>query len=111
MRDLFDPTSIELLIEDIGESATREVLDLFFTDSAARLDQLLENAASLDSRIAGRYARSLKNAAAAFGFTGLAALAQALETDANGLSAAEIGTRAQALSEALAAARDLSPLQ
>src|ERR1700751_5534888 len=76
MRDLFDPTSIQLLLEDLGESATREVLDLFFTDSAARLDQLREKGTSPDSRIAGRYARSLKNAATAFGFTGLAALAQ-----------------------------------
>jgi HPt (histidine-containing phosphotransfer) domain-containing protein len=111
MHDLFDPTSIELLIEDLGESATREVLQLFFTDSAARLDRLHEDGAAPDSKSAACYARSLKNAAAAFGFMGLAELAQSLEADADSLSAPEIAARARALSDALATARSLSPLQ
>jgi HPt (histidine-containing phosphotransfer) domain-containing protein len=108
MPDDFDPSMIELIVDDIGESAAREVLQLFFEDSGEKLD-LLRTAA--DAKLAQRHARSLKSAAAAFGFNRLSALAHSLESAAYNLSASEIAIRAQSLGEALALARDFSELQ
>lgn len=111
MRDVFDPTMIELLVNDIGESSAREVLQLFFRDSAEKLDMLSKAGDGCTSKVAQRHAHSLKSAAAAFGFKNLSALAQTLEAEAQGLSLAEIAVRAQGLNDALIQAQRYSRLQ
>ncbi|HEX4194329.1 MAG TPA: Hpt domain-containing protein [Stellaceae bacterium] len=111
MRDAFDPTMIELLVNDIGESSAREVLQLFFQDSVEKLDMLCKAGDGCTSKVAQRHAHSLKSAAAAFGFKNLSALAQTLEAEAHGLSLAEIALRAQRLSDALAQAQSFSRLR
>jgi HPt (histidine-containing phosphotransfer) domain-containing protein len=111
MHDAFDPTMIELLVNDIGENAAREVLQLFFRDSAEKLDMLSKAGDGCTSKIAQRHAHSLKSAAATFGFKNLSALAQTLEAEAHGLSLAEIALRARGLSAALAQAQNFSRLQ
>jgi HPt (histidine-containing phosphotransfer) domain-containing protein len=110
MPDTFDPTMIELLVDDIGEDAARELLQLFFRDSAEKLDLLCEADAACTTRRAQRHAYALKSAAAAFGFAGLSALAQSLEVDAPALSPSEFTARTQSLSDALATARTRAPL-
>jgi HPt (histidine-containing phosphotransfer) domain-containing protein len=110
MPDTFDPTMIELLVDDIGEDAARELLQLFFQDSAEKLDLLREPDDACTTHRVQRHAYALKSAAAAFGFAGLSALAQSLEIDAPALSPSELTARTQSLSAALAAARTLSPL-
>lgn len=111
MFDAFDPTMIELLVNDIGESAARDILRLFFRDSAEKLDMLRKASDGCTSKTVQRHAHSLKSAAAAFGFTNLSALAQTLEAEAHGLSLAEIAARAQSLGDALAQAQSFSRLQ
>jgi histidine phosphotransfer protein HptB len=108
MRDTFDPTMIELLVNDIGESSAREILQLFFRDSAEKLDMLCQAGDGCTSKVAQRHAHSLKSAAAAFGFKDLSALALSLETEASALSLPEIAARARTLSDALTQARGFS---
>jgi histidine phosphotransfer protein HptB len=108
MPDGFDPAMIQSLIGDIGENSAREVLDLFFEDSAEKVALLRAGGNACNPKVAQRYAHSLKSAAATFGFTSLSTLAHSLETEAHGLSAPEIATRAQSLGDALARARGFS---
>jgi HPt (histidine-containing phosphotransfer) domain-containing protein len=111
MHDVFDPTMIELLVDDIGENPAREVLRLFFKDWSEKLGRLCGESASPDAKTAQRYAHSLKSAAAAFGFKSLSLLAQSLEAEAYDLTGSEIAARAQGLNDALARARGFSRLQ
>jgi HPt (histidine-containing phosphotransfer) domain-containing protein len=108
MPDDFDPAMIQSLIGDIGADSAREVLDLFFEDSAEKLALLRAGGNACDPKLAQRHAHALKSAAATFGFTSLSILAGSLEVDAHGLSVPEIAARAQSLGDALARARGFS---
>ncbi len=101
----FDPTLIELLVGDIGEVSTREVLRIFFEDSTEKLALLGADRCAADIESVRRHAHSLKSAAAAFGFTDLSTRARALEAEASGLTVKEITARVSDLSDALARAR------
>lgn len=100
----FDPTALDLLIEDIGESSAHEVLNIFFKDAAEKIDLLsaIDGPGRLETIT--RHAHSLKSAAAAFGFNGITALARLLETEAADMSLEDIRTQVAALQTAVARA-------
>ena len=101
MSDEFDPTRIDLLVEDIGESTAHDILRVFFEDSTDKLALLRATNAPCTRDVVERHAHSLKSAAAAFGFVEVAARAKSLEAEARTLSAGDIAAQVSGLSEAL----------
>lgn len=107
----FDPTLIELLVDDIGEVSAREVLHIFFKDSTEKLALLGARRCARDIESVQRHAHSLKSAAAAFGFTDLSTRAGALEAEASELTVKQITARVSDLSDALTRARGFPRLR
>lgn len=107
----FDPTALDLLIEDIGESSAHEVLNIFFKDVAEKIDLLSAIDGPGQVETIARHAHSLKSAAAAFGFNDITALARRLENEAADMSVDDIRAQVAALRMAVARARSLGRLQ
>ncbi len=82
-----DPSAISTLINELGASAVRQSLDVFFSEMSTRLDALGKLAAPSDAPAIRREAHLLKGSAATFGLVGLAADVAALERDAEIIAA------------------------
>ncbi|HEX2839739.1 Hpt domain-containing protein [Hyphomicrobium sp.] len=82
-----DTAAIATLINEIGATAVRQSLDVFFSEMTARLASLEQLSADADVNVIRREAHLLKGSAATFGLTGLAADVAMLERDAGTLTA------------------------
>ncbi|WP_128919918.1 MULTISPECIES: Hpt domain-containing protein [Bradyrhizobium] len=104
-----EPRAYEALVREIGEDGAREVREVFWSETCARL-QLFRtlSLAQHQARIA-REAHSLKSAAGTFGYVRLAALALALEKTAERLSDVEFRDLLDLMDAAYAAARAQEP--
>ncbi|MGY8638412.1 Hpt domain-containing protein [Bradyrhizobium sp. 14AA] len=104
-----EPGAYEALVREIGEDGAREVRDVFWSETCARL-QLFRTLplAQHHARIA-REAHSLKSAAGTFGYVRLAALALRLEKTAERLGDAEFRDLLNLMDAAYASARAQEP--
>jgi HPt (histidine-containing phosphotransfer) domain-containing protein len=106
---LREPGAFDALVREIGEDGAREVREVFWSDTTARL--LLFRTLTLDhhrARIA-REAHSLKSTARTFGYVRLAMLALRLENTADSLEGAAFGDLLQQMEAAFAGARAQEP--
>ncbi len=81
-----DTAAITTLINEIGASAVRQSLEVFFSEMTARLSSLERLSVDADVNVIRREAHLLKGSAATFGLTGLAADVAMLERDAGTLT-------------------------
>jgi len=104
-----EPRAYEALVREIGEDGAREVREVFWSETSARL-QLFRtlSLAQHHGRIA-REAHSLKSAAGTFGYVRLAALALTLEQTAERLGDVEFRDLLDLMDAAHAAARVQEP--
>ncbi|WP_167772370.1 Hpt domain-containing protein [Bradyrhizobium frederickii] len=104
-----EPRAYEALVREIGEDGAREVREVFWSETSARL-QLFRtlSLAQHHGRIA-REAHSLKSAAGTFGYVRLAALALTLEQTAERLGDVEFRDLLDLMDATYAAARAQEP--
>lgn len=104
-----EPGAYQALVREIGEDGAREVRDVFWSETYARL-QLFRtlSLAQHHARIA-REAHSMKSAAGTFGYVRLAALALRLERTAERLGDAAFRDLLDLMDAAYAAARAQEP--
>ncbi|MCP3404492.1 Hpt domain-containing protein [Bradyrhizobium sp. CCGB01] len=104
-----EPGAYEVLVREIGEDGAREVRDVFWSETCARLQ--LFRTLTLAQHLARiiREAHSLKSAAGTFGYVRLAALALRLEKTADKLGEAEFRDLLELMDAAYAAARAQEP--
>lgn len=104
-----EPRAYEALVGEIGEDGVREVREVFWSETCARL-QMFRTLwfAQHRARIA-REAHSLKSAAGTFGYARLAALALTLEKTAEKLGDIEFRDLLDLMDAAFAAARAQEP--
>ncbi|RTE88768.1 Hpt domain-containing protein [Bradyrhizobium sp. LVM 105] len=104
-----EPRAYEALVREIGEDGAREVREVFWSETSARL-QLFRtlSLAQHHGRIA-REAHSLKSAAGTFGYVRLAALALTLEQTAERLGDVEFRDLLDLMDAAYVAARAQEP--
>lgn len=104
-----EPGAYQALVREIGEDGAREVRDVFWSETYARL-QLFRtlSLAQHHARIA-REAHSMKSAAGTFGYVRLAALALRLERTAERLGDAAFRDLLDLMDAAYAAARAKEP--
>ncbi|WBL79264.1 Hpt domain-containing protein [Bradyrhizobium xenonodulans] len=104
-----EPGAYEALVREIGEDGAREVREVFWSETCARLHLFRTlSLARHQSRIA-REAHSLKSAAATFGYVRLAALALRLEKSAETLPEPEFHDLLDLMETAYAAAHAQEP--
>lgn len=104
-----EPGAYQALVREIGKDGAREVRDVFWSETYARL-QLFRtlSLAQHHARIA-REAHSMKSAAGTFGYVRLAALALRLERTAERLGDAAFRDLLDLMDAAYAAARAQEP--
>ena len=104
-----EPRAYDALVREIGEDGAREVREVFWSETCARL-QLFRtlSLAQHQARIA-REAHSLKSAAGTFGYVRLAALALRLEKTAETLGDSEFQGLLDRMDAAYEAARAQEP--
>ncbi len=100
----------EALVREIGEDGAREVREVFWSETSARLQQFRTLALAQHHGRIVREAHSLKSAAGTFGYVRLAALALTLEKTAERLGDVEFGDLLDLMDAAYAAARAQEPL-
>lgn len=83
------PDAFEELVREIGRDGAREVRDVFWADTNARLKLFRQLALDQHRTRIAREAHSLKGSARTFGYRRLAALAVQLETCVERLSDVE----------------------
>jgi signal transduction histidine kinase/CheY-like chemotaxis protein/HPt (histidine-containing phosphotransfer) domain-containing protein len=88
------------LKEEIGADGAAEILNIFLTSNAQRLNVLRRSVDDDDRDTVGREAHSMKSAAATFGFRHLSDLARELEQEAAGLDHDDLVQRVCLLSAA-----------
>jgi HPt (histidine-containing phosphotransfer) domain-containing protein len=99
----------EALVREIGEDGAREVREVFWSETSARLQQFRTLALAQHHGRIAREAHSLKSAAGTFGYVRLAALALTLEKTAERLGDVEFGDLLDLMDAAYAAARAQEP--
>ena len=104
-----EPRAYEALVREIGEDGAREVREVFWTDTCARLQLFRTLALSQHHARIAREAHSLKSAAGTFGYARLAALALTLEKTAERLGEVEFCDLLDRMDAAYAAARAQEP--
>lgn len=100
-----EPGAYQALVREIGEDGAREVRDVFWSDTCARLRMFGTLSLAQDHALIGREAHSLKSAAGTFGYVRLAALALTLEKTVHKLDEVEFRALLNAMDAAYAAAR------
>jgi hypothetical protein len=100
--------AFDSLVEEIGETATLEVLAVFITETEARLALLDKLSIDTDRSRIEREAHSLKSAAGTFGLQRLAELARELESNAHRLGQPEYSDVVDNIAAAFLAARNPS---
>jgi signal transduction histidine kinase/HPt (histidine-containing phosphotransfer) domain-containing protein/ActR/RegA family two-component response regulator len=95
------------LVSEVGDQAAKEILDVFISETDARLKLLRELSVERERIKIGREAHSLKSAAGTFGYRRLASLALRLERGALRLSAGEYTELIDGIEAAYAAAREI----
>ncbi|WP_128928995.1 Hpt domain-containing protein [Bradyrhizobium guangxiense] len=104
-----EPRAYEALVREIGEDGAREVREVFWSETCARL-QLFRTLALAQHHVRiAREAHSLKSAAGSFGYVRLAALALTLEKTAEKLGDVEFRELLDRMDAAYAAARTQEP--
>ncbi|WP_369719912.1 Hpt domain-containing protein [Bradyrhizobium sp. LLZ17] len=106
---LREPGAFEALVREIGQDGAAEVLDVFWSDTSARLELFRTLGLGQHRSKVGREAHSLKSTARTFGYLRLAALALELETTAEALGEAEFCDLLNRMDAAYAAARKQEP--
>lgn len=101
---VLDLAVTETLRDEIGDDGFAATLACFLDDTRGRLAALRSLAAATDRRTLGIEAHTLKGAAGALGFRRLAELALALESEADGITAARAADLAARLDAAFAEA-------
>ena len=103
------PCAYDALVREIGEDGAREVREVFWNETCARLELFRTlPLAQHHARIA-REAHSLKSAAGTFGYVRLAALALTLEKTAETLGDVAFSDLLDRMDAAYAAARAQEP--
>jgi signal transduction histidine kinase/HPt (histidine-containing phosphotransfer) domain-containing protein/ActR/RegA family two-component response regulator len=95
------------LVGEVGEQAAEEILDVFISETDARLKKLRKLSLEHDRIKIGREAHSLKSAAGTFGYRRLAGLALRLEQSALRISPGEYTVLIDGIEAAYAAAREI----
>jgi HPt (histidine-containing phosphotransfer) domain-containing protein len=95
------------LVGEVGEQAAEEILDVFISETDARLKKLRKLSLEHDRIKIGREAHSLKSAAGTFGYRRLAGLALRLEQSALRISPGEYAALIEGIEAAYAAAREI----
>jgi CheY-like chemotaxis protein/HPt (histidine-containing phosphotransfer) domain-containing protein len=103
---LLDYAAYAKLVEEIGESSSAELLDVFFEETLERLELLRRLTDMSDRSLIEREAHSLKGAAATFGFSHLAQLARTLQLSAQRIDAGEYAALLARIEPAFASARE-----
>jgi hypothetical protein len=96
------------LLQEIGETATLDILDVFVAETERRMALLHTLSVETDRTRIEREAHSLKSAAGTFGLEQIADLARDLERNAYRLTALECSTLIENISGAFAAAQSRS---
>ncbi|WP_407186622.1 Hpt domain-containing protein [Bradyrhizobium centrosematis] len=104
-----EPRAYEALVREIGEDGAREVREVFWSETCARLQLFRTLALAQHHARIAREAHSLKSAAGSFGYVRLAALARTLEKTAEKLGDAEFRELLDRMDAAYAAARAQEP--
>jgi len=106
---IFERAAYDMLAEEIGDEGAREMLQIFVTETDARL-KLLQQLSDLADRARIKdEAHSLKGAAATFGFVYLSQLARSLELAAAAISANDYRALLDRIEAGFAAARNYDP--
>jgi histidine phosphotransfer protein HptB len=104
-----EPGAYQALVREIGEDGAREVRDVFWSDTCARLQLFRTLALAQHHGRIAREAHSLKSAAGTFGYVRLAALALRLEKTAESLGDAGFRDLLDLMDAAYAAGRAQEP--
>lgn len=99
-----DASEIEALRRSLGDDADT-IIDVFLAETEKRLSRMEKLVNAEQRATLHREAHSLKSAAATFGCHALAALAHAIEEEAETLDAAALAVRLAALSQAYQSAK------
>ncbi|PDT89579.1 histidine kinase [Bradyrhizobium sp. Y36] len=104
-----EPRAYDALVREIGEDGAREVRDVFWSETCARLQLFRTLSLGQHAGKIAREAHSLKSAAGTFGYVRLATLALLLEKTAEMLREVEFHDLLDRMDAAYAAARAQEP--
>jgi histidine phosphotransfer protein HptB len=105
---VFDRTSYLLLKSELGAEDTAEVLRIFLQDTSRKMTVFAQGA--LDPGQARHEAHAIKSSAANFGFSKLSCLACKIESEAMGMSPAQLREAITALQTSFKETRDFAHL-